>query len=82
MILLSSFDYAEYPYGGFLAGIGQAEKSEPGYGQGAAGYAKRFLAAFVVAGKGSSLPQTKIRTNFQSQTTNLNFHEKCLPPNR
>jgi hypothetical protein len=43
----SSFDYVQYPWYGFLAGISQAENSEPGYGQGAAGYGKRFGAAFA-----------------------------------
>jgi hypothetical protein len=43
----SSFDYVQYPWYGFLAGISQAENSEPGYGQGATGYGKRFGAAFA-----------------------------------
>jgi hypothetical protein len=43
----TSFDWAEYPWYGFLAGISQAENSEPGYGQGAEGYAKRYGAAFA-----------------------------------
>jgi hypothetical protein len=43
----SSFDYVEYPWYGFLAGISQAENSEPGYGQGAAGYGKRYGACFA-----------------------------------
>jgi hypothetical protein len=43
----SSFDYVQYPWYGFLAGISQAENSEPGYGQGAAGYGKRFGAAIA-----------------------------------
>ena len=38
----ASFDYVEYPWYGFLAGISQAENSEPGYGQGAEGYGKRL----------------------------------------
>jgi hypothetical protein len=41
-----SFDYAEYPWYALLAGIGQAENSEPAFGQGAAGYAKRYGSAF------------------------------------
>lgn len=45
VVARSSFDYVEYPWYGFLAGISQAENSEPGYGQGAAGYGKRFGAA-------------------------------------
>ncbi len=41
----SSFDYVQYPWYAALAGISQAQNSEPGYGQGAEGYAKRFGAA-------------------------------------
>jgi hypothetical protein len=43
----SSFDYFQYPWYAALAGISQAENSEPGYGQGAEGYAKRYGAAFA-----------------------------------
>jgi hypothetical protein len=35
------------PWYGALAGISQAENSEPGYGQGAEGYAKRYGAAWA-----------------------------------
>jgi hypothetical protein len=45
VVARSSFDYVQYPWYGFLAGISQAENSEPGYGQGAAGYGKRFGAS-------------------------------------
>jgi len=45
VVARSSFDYVQYPWYGFLAGISQAEDSEPGYGQGAQGYGKRFGAA-------------------------------------
>lgn len=45
VVARSSFDYVQYPWFGFLAGISQAENSEPGYGQGAAGYGKRYGAA-------------------------------------
>ena len=44
-VLRSSFDPVQIPWYGALAGISQAENSEPGYGQGAEGYAKRFGAA-------------------------------------
>jgi hypothetical protein len=47
VVARSSFDYVEYPWYGFLAGISQAQNSEPGYGQGAAGYGKRFGAAMA-----------------------------------
>jgi hypothetical protein len=45
--LRSSFDYVQYPWYAALAGISQAENSEPGYGQGAQGYAKRFGQEFA-----------------------------------
>ncbi len=47
VVARSSFDYVQYPWYGFLAGISQAENSEPGYGQGAAGYGKRYGAAWA-----------------------------------
>ncbi len=47
VVARSSFDYVQYPWYGFLAGISQAENSEPGFGQGAAGYGKRFASAFA-----------------------------------
>jgi hypothetical protein len=42
VVARGSFDYIQIPWYGFLAGVSQAENSEPGYGQGAVGYAKRF----------------------------------------
>jgi hypothetical protein len=42
-----SFDYVQYPWHAFLAGISQAQNSEPGYGQGWEGYGKRFAASFA-----------------------------------
>lgn len=42
VVARSSFDYVQVPWWAFLAGISQARNSQPGYGQGAAGYAKRF----------------------------------------
>jgi len=42
VVARSTFDYVQYPWWAFLAGISQAENSEPGYGQGAAAYGKRF----------------------------------------
>ena len=47
VVARGSFDYVIYPWYGFLAGISQAENSEPGYGQGAQGYGKRFGSAFA-----------------------------------
>jgi hypothetical protein len=46
-ITRSSFDPVEYFWYGALAGISQAENSEPGYKQGAEGYGKRYGAAFA-----------------------------------
>ena len=45
VVTRSSFDYIQVPWYAFLAGVSQAENSEPGYGQGASGYGKRFGAA-------------------------------------
>ena len=47
VVARSSFDYVVYPWYGFLAGISQAENSEPGFGQGFGGYGKRFASAFA-----------------------------------
>jgi hypothetical protein len=47
VVTRGSFDYIQIPWYGFLAGIAQAENSEPGYGQGAQGYGKRFGAYFA-----------------------------------
>ena len=43
----SSFDYVEYPWYAFRAGISLAQNSEPTYGQGAAGYGKRYALTFA-----------------------------------
>jgi hypothetical protein len=42
VVARGSFDYIQMPWYGLLAGISQAQNSEPGYGQGAVGYGKRF----------------------------------------
>ena len=47
VVTRGSFDYILIPWYGFLSGISQAENSEPGYGQGAEGYGKRFGASFA-----------------------------------
>jgi hypothetical protein len=47
VVARGSFDYVEYPWYGFLAGLSQAENSEPGFGQGFGGYGKRFASAFA-----------------------------------
>lgn len=46
VVTRSSFDWVNYFWYGALAGIGQAENTQGAYGQGAAGYAKRYGAAF------------------------------------
>ncbi len=43
----TSFDYVVVPWYGFLAGISQAENSEPEYGQGAGGSGKRYGTALA-----------------------------------
>ena len=45
VVVRGSFDYVQAPWYGFLSGISQAADSEPGYGQGAAGYGKRLASA-------------------------------------
>ena len=47
LFVKSSFDPAEFAVVGFQAGLGQAQNSFPGYGQGAEGYAKRYGAAYA-----------------------------------
>ena len=43
----SSFDPFEYAAAGLQAGLGQATNEFPGYGQGAAGYGKRYAASLA-----------------------------------
>jgi len=47
VVARGSFDYIQIPWYATLAGISQAQNSEPGYGQGAEGYGKRFGSAFA-----------------------------------
>ncbi len=49
VVTRGSFDYIQIPWYGFLAGVSQAQNSEPGFGQGAAGYGKR-LGAYTADG--------------------------------
>jgi hypothetical protein len=42
VVARGTFDYVQYPWWAFLSAIGQADNSEPGYGQGWAAYGKRF----------------------------------------
>jgi hypothetical protein len=45
--LKNCFDPVVFPYVAFLAGISQANDSDPEYGQGALGYARRYGAGFL-----------------------------------
>lgn len=47
LVAQDSFDFFNYPWYGFLAGLSQAQNSEPGFGQGAQGYGKRYGATFA-----------------------------------
>jgi hypothetical protein len=47
VVTRSAFDKVQFGWYGFLSGLSQAENSEPGYGQGAQGYGKRYGAAFA-----------------------------------
>ncbi len=49
VVARGSFDYIQIPWYAILSGISQAENSEPGFGQGAEGYGKRF-GAYVADG--------------------------------
>jgi hypothetical protein len=42
VVALGTFDPVQYPWWGLIAAIGQANDSEPAYGQGWVGYAKRY----------------------------------------
>jgi hypothetical protein len=42
VVALGTFDYIQYPWWGLISAIGQAANSEPAYGQGWVGYAKRY----------------------------------------
>ncbi len=47
VVAQGSFDYVIVPWYGFLSAIGQADNSEPGYGQGWGAYGKRFATNFT-----------------------------------
>jgi hypothetical protein len=47
VVAQGSFDPVQVVWYGFLSGVSQAENSEPGYGQGAEGYGKRYGAYFA-----------------------------------
>jgi hypothetical protein len=47
VVARGSFDKIEFPWYGVLSLISQAEDSEPAYGQGLKGYAKRYGSAFA-----------------------------------
>ena len=47
VVTRSAFDPVEFVWYGALAGISQAQNSEPGFGQGAEGYGKRYGAYFA-----------------------------------
>jgi len=47
VVARGTFDYVQIPWYAFLSGISQWEDSEPGLGQGAAGFGKRYATAFA-----------------------------------
>jgi len=47
LVALGAFDPVEFPYVGAIALIDQAENSDPSFGRGFTGYAKRYGAAFA-----------------------------------
>ena len=46
-VVRSSFDYSQAAWFGVAAGISQAQNHQASYGQGAAGYSKRYASAFA-----------------------------------
>lgn len=59
-----SFDPVQFPFIGMLALISQAENSEPAYGQGMAGYGKRYGAALGDAMIGSFMTAAALPAAF------------------
>jgi hypothetical protein len=53
LVAKNAFDPAVYPFIGFLALVGQAQNTEPQYGQGMVGYARRYGVSFGDATIGS-----------------------------
>lgn len=53
LMVRSAFDPFEFVAAGLVAGFGQATDSHSGYGQGAAGYGKRYGAAFADSADGA-----------------------------
>src|SRR5260370_18776958 len=53
LVAKNAFDPAIYPFIGFIAVVGQAQNSQPEFGQGAAGYGKRYGVAFANSPAGS-----------------------------
>jgi len=53
LVAKNAFDPAIYPFIGFIAVVGQAQNSQPEFGQGAAGYGKRYGVAFANSTVGS-----------------------------
>jgi len=47
LVARNSFDSFQYPWYAFRAGISQAQNNEPSYGQGMAGYSKRYALTFA-----------------------------------
>jgi hypothetical protein len=53
LVAKNAFDPAIFPFIGFIAVVGQAQNSQPEFGQGAAGFGKRYGVAFANATVGS-----------------------------
>lgn len=47
LVAKGAFDWGQFVWYGLLSGVSQAENSEPGFGQGAEGYGKRYGAFFA-----------------------------------
>lgn len=58
----SLFDPATFVINGMIAGVGQAQNTNKGFGQGAQGYAKRYGAGFVSYGTGLVIEKVVLTT--------------------
>lgn len=62
LVVKGSFDPAEFAFVGFVALIGQAENSDPPYGQGMSGYGKRYGANFANQAIGNFMVEAVFRS--------------------
>lgn len=57
-----TFDYSNFIFVGMLSGVAMAGKSEPAFGQGAAGYGRYYWHTFVDVGVGNYMTESIVPT--------------------